>query len=90
MQPPPKFPASLAKLADVYYKDALGTAHRAHSSMRGEGYSVQCAGHQMPKEMGALSRVPDSPARPRTTVLSGAKIGDTTQMIKTCWTTQKL
>ena len=31
------FRASLRKLADVYISDAFGTAHRAHSSMLGEG-----------------------------------------------------
>merc|ERR1719356_1324334 len=32
-----EFRASIRKLADVYVNDAFGTAHRAHSSMVGEG-----------------------------------------------------
>ena len=35
-----EFRASLRKLGDVYVNDAFGTAHRAHSSMVGEGYEV--------------------------------------------------
>merc|ERR1712100_269726 len=38
------FRASMAKLADVFCSDAFGTAHRAHSSMMGDGYSVKCSG----------------------------------------------
>merc|ERR1719163_2434160 len=39
-----EFRASIRKLADVYCNDAFGTAHRAHSSMVGEGFDVKCAG----------------------------------------------
>ena len=41
-----EFRASLAKLGDVYVNDAFGTAHRAHSSMVGEGYEVKVGGPQ--------------------------------------------
>merc|ERR1719265_204636 len=33
-----EFRASFAKMADIYCSDAFGTAHRAHSSMVGEGF----------------------------------------------------
>ena len=45
------FRASLAKLADIYCSDAFGTAHRAHSSMVGEGYPVKCSGFLLAKEL---------------------------------------
>ena len=46
-----EFRASLAKLADIYCSDAFGTAHRAHSSMVGEGYPVKCSGFLLAKEL---------------------------------------
>ena len=53
------FRKSLASLADVYVNDAFGTAHRAHSSMVGEGYGVKAAGGLMQKELDAFSKVLD-------------------------------
>merc|ERR1719251_534857 len=77
-----EFRESLAKLADVYCNDAFGTAHRGHSSMVGEGYSVKCCGFLMAKELNAFAKVLDSPARPLTAILGGAKVSDKIQLIK--------
>lgn len=51
------FRASLAKLADIYVNDAFGTAHRAHSSMLGEGYAIKAGGLLLAKELEAFSKV---------------------------------
>merc|ERR1712060_464762 len=76
-----KFRTSLKALADVYCNDAFGTAHRAHSSMVGEGYDVKCAGGLMSKELDAFSKVLDSPATPVLAILGGAKVSDKIQLI---------
>jgi phosphoglycerate kinase len=76
------FRASLAKLADVYCNDAFGTAHRAHSSMVGEGYTIKCAGFLMLAELGAFAKVLDKPAKPVLAILGGAKVSDKIQLIK--------
>merc|ERR1712066_181006 len=65
-----------------YCSDAFGTAHRAHSSMVGEGYAVKCSGFLVAKELGAFAKVLDSPARPVTAILGGAKVSDKIQLIK--------
>eukprot|EP00930_Biecheleria_cincta_P101444 TRINITY_DN930_c0_g1_i2.p1 TRINITY_DN930_c0_g1~~TRINITY_DN930_c0_g1_i2.p1 ORF type:complete len:435 (+),score=121.24 TRINITY_DN930_c0_g1_i2:52-1305(+) len=75
------FRASIRKLADVYCNDAFGTAHRAHSSMVGEGFDVKCAGDLMGKELSAFSKVLDSPAKPVLAILGGAKVSDKIQLI---------
>ncbi len=51
------FRESLRKLADVYCSDAFGTAHRAHSSMVGEGYDTKCAGFLVAKELDNFGKV---------------------------------
>ncbi len=51
------FRESLRKLADVYVNDAFGTAHRAHSSMMGEGYEQRAAGFLLNKELKYFSKV---------------------------------
>merc|ERR1711879_482509 len=76
------FRASIAKLADIYCNDAFGTAHRAHSSMVGEGYSIKCSGFLVAKELEAFAKVLDSPSRPFCAILGGAKVSDKIQLIK--------
>ncbi|CAE8733971.1 unnamed protein product [Polarella glacialis] len=76
-----EFRASIRKLADIYCNDAFGTAHRAHSSMVGEGYDVKCAGDLMGKELSAFAKVLDEPAKPVLAILGGAKVSDKIQLI---------
>merc|ERR1712151_1031915 len=72
---------SLRALADVYCNDAFGTAHRAHSSMVGEGFDIKCSGGLMSKELDAFAKVLDSPATPVLAILGGAKVSDKIQLI---------
>merc|ERR1712232_281364 len=76
-----EFRESIRKLADVFCSDAFGTAHRAHSSMMGEGYDVKCAGFLVAKELDAFSKVMGEPARPVLAILGGAKVSDKIQLI---------
>merc|ERR1712039_255154 len=76
-----EFRASIRKLADIYCNDAFGTAHRAHSSMVGEGFDIKCSGGLMSKELDAFAKVLDSPARPVLAILGGAKVSDKIQLI---------
>ena len=76
------FRASLRSLADVYVNDAFGTAHRAHSSMLGEGFEVRAAGFLVARELEAFRQVLDAPAKPRLAILGGAKVSDKILLIK--------
>eukprot|EP00316_Scyphosphaera_apsteinii_P012193 CAMPEP_0119309182 /NCGR_PEP_ID=MMETSP1333-20130426/14297_1 /TAXON_ID=418940 /ORGANISM="Scyphosphaera apsteinii, Strain RCC1455" /LENGTH=417 /DNA_ID=CAMNT_0007313113 /DNA_START=54 /DNA_END=1307 /DNA_ORIENTATION=+ len=76
------FRASLAKLGDIYVNDAFGTAHRAHSSMVGDGYEIKVGGFLVAKELSAFSKVLDSPAKPVLAILGGAKVSDKILLIK--------
>jgi len=76
------FRASLAKLADIYCSDAFGTAHRAHSSMVGEGFPVKCCGFLVDKELSAFAKVIDVPVKPVLAILGGAKVSDKIQLIE--------
>merc|ERR1712039_974451 len=75
------FRESIKKLADIYCNDAFGTAHRAHSSMVGEGFDVKAAGGLMSKELDVFEKVLDNPAKPVLAILGGAKVSDKIQLI---------
>jgi phosphoglycerate kinase len=76
------FRESLRKLADVYVNDAFGTAHRAHSSMMGDGYEQRAAGFLMNKELKYFAKALESPERPFLAILGGAKVADKIQLIE--------
>ena len=74
----PVLSEQLGKLADLYVNDAFGSAHRAHSSTEGVTKFVakSAAGFLLAKEMDYFDRVLDSPERPLTAILGGAKVSD--------------
>ncbi len=66
----------LANLCDVFVMDAFATAHRAHASTAGviEAAEIACAGPLLVRELEALERLLENPARPFVAVIGGAKI----------------
>ena len=77
-----EFRASLRKLADVYINDAFGTAHRAHSSMVGEGFEQRAAGFLLKKELTYFSKALETPEKPFLAILGGAKVADKIKLIE--------
>lgn len=75
------FRAALTSYGDVFVNDAFGTAHRAHSSMVGVAVDTRAAGFLMKKELEYFSKVLESPTRPLTVVMGGAKVSDKIQLI---------
>ncbi len=74
----PVLSEQLGKLGDLYVNDAFGSAHRAHSSTEGVTKFVakSAAGFLLAKEMEYFTRVLNSPERPLTAILGGAKVSD--------------
>lgn len=58
-----EFRTQLKQLGDVYVNDAFGTAHRAHSSMMGEGFEQRAAGFLLKKELNYFAKALDNPER---------------------------
>jgi phosphoglycerate kinase len=78
------FAQRLAALADVYVDDAFAAAHRAHASIAAITRHLQpaAAGLLMRRELEALGRILESPARPLAAVLGGAKVSDKLALVE--------
>jgi phosphoglycerate kinase len=76
------FAERLAGLTDAYVDDAFGAVHRAHASVAALPEVVRergrpaVAGRLVQKEIEALTRLLEDPARPYVAVLGGAKVSD--------------
>lgn len=79
----PDFAKSLSKLADIYVNDAFGTAHRAHGSTEGITHHVDTcvAGLLIERELDYLGEKTNSPKKPLTVILGGAKVSDKIKVI---------
>ncbi|MDH3441534.1 MAG: phosphoglycerate kinase [Gammaproteobacteria bacterium] len=66
----------MAALCDVFVMDAFGTAHRAQASTYGVAKfaPVACAGPLLARELDALARALDNPARPLVAIVGGSKV----------------
>lgn len=78
------FAKQLAELCDVYIDDAFGCVHRAHASVHALPLMVRDrgAGFLLQKELAALGKVVDSPAKPFVAVLGGAKVSDKIEVVE--------
>lgn len=79
----PTFAKALAELADLFVNDAFGAAHRAHASTYGIAQHLpSAAGLLMQRELEALARVLEKPARPLVAIIGGAKISDKLKLLE--------
>lgn len=78
------FARRLAALADLYVDDAFAAAHRAHASIAAITRHLQpaAAGLLMRRELEALGRILESPARPLAALLGGAKVSDKLALVE--------
>ncbi|MEO1247691.1 MAG: phosphoglycerate kinase [Pseudomonadota bacterium] len=72
----PALGKKMAALCDVFVMDAFGTAHRAQASTYGvaEHAPVACAGPLLVRELEALAKALNQPARPVVAIVGGAKV----------------
>jgi phosphoglycerate kinase len=78
------FARALAALADCYVNDAFAAAHRAHASIEAITRHLKpaAAGLLMRRELEALGRILESPARPLVALLGGAKVSDKVALVE--------
>ncbi len=72
-----------ASLGDLFVTDAFGSVHRAHASTAGVAELLPNAlGFLVEKEVKALSKAINNPARPLVAILGGAKVSDKIAVIE--------
>ena len=77
------FAEALAKFADIYVDDAFGSAHRAHASTEGITHFLpSVAGLLLEREVDALSRILEKPAKPFHTIIGGAKVSGKIEVLE--------
>lgn len=79
------FAEKLAALGDVYVNDAFGTAHRAHASTAIIAQffpNNKYFGYLMAAELENAEKVLNSPVRPLTAIMGGAKVSDKILLIE--------
>ena len=79
----PEYSKSLALLGDCFVNDAFSVSHRAHASTTGIARLMPSfAGPLMDLELKALSNSLDSPKRPLTAIIGGAKISTKLDLLR--------
>ena len=79
----PEFSKELAGLAHLFVFDAFGASHRAHASTEGVSHFLpSVAGFLVEKELEVMGNALESPRRPFTAVLGGAKVSDKIGVIR--------
>lgn len=81
----PDFCRKLASYADIYINDAFGTAHRKHASTYGINAffkNKNAGGFLLKREIKALERVVENPAKPFVAIVGGAKVSDKIKIIE--------
>ena len=81
-----EFAKKLASYADAYVNDAFGTAHRAHASTAiiADSFDAdhKMFGYLMNKEVDAVDKLMENPARPFTAIMGGSKVSSKIEIIE--------
>ncbi|MCO4754762.1 MAG: phosphoglycerate kinase [Bacteriovoracaceae bacterium] len=80
-----EFAFKLSQYGDIYVNDAFGAAHRKHASVYGinKFYKNNAYGGLLiKKELEALNKVLETPARPFVAIIGGAKVSDKIKTIE--------